>query len=60
MKEPYYPMEICIECGNKLGRPKHPYGVGVWEGRCGWCKKEGPVCAPRDFCYPEFKKQDRA
>ena len=51
----YYPAEICLGCGNKHGKPLHDYGVGMWNGKCGWCGKEGPVCAPRDFRYPEWK-----
>jgi hypothetical protein len=59
MKESNYPLEICIECGNKHGKPKHLFAVGMWEGKCGWCGKKGPVCAPRDFCYPKFKEDKK-
>jgi hypothetical protein len=50
----YYPSEICIECGNKHGRSRNVYAIGMWAGKCGWCGKEGTVTAPRDFRYPEF------
>ncbi len=50
----YYPHEICLDCGKEHGRPRHSQAIGIWNGVCGWCGKEGPVCAPRDFRYPEF------
>lgn len=55
MTERYYPSEICLQCGNKHGRPRHSQAFGMWTGKCGWCGNEGPVCAPRDFLFPEFK-----
>ena len=51
----HYPAEICLECGNKHGKPRHSHDIGVWQGRCGWCGKEGTVTHPRDFRYPEWK-----
>lgn len=49
----YYPSEICAECGIKHGRPRG-HVVGMWTGKCEWCGKEGPVCAPRDYLYPDW------
>lgn len=51
----YYPHEICIECGKKLGKPRaQSMAIGMWNGKCGWCGKDGAVTSPRDFCFPEF------
>jgi hypothetical protein len=50
----YYPSEICIECGNKHGKPQHEHAVGMWQGVCGWCGTHGTVCAPRDYRYPPW------
>ncbi len=50
----YYPDEICHECGTKHGKPRTNNVIGMWNGTCGWCGKEGPVTSPRDFRYPEF------
>lgn len=55
MNHRYYPSEICLDCGNKHGRPRHNHAIGMWNGKCGWCGQEGPVTSPRDFRYPEFR-----
>lgn len=60
MTDRYYPTEICFQCGIQHGRPRHSQAVGAWMGKCGWCGKEGPVCSPRDYLYPEFKGQPPA
>lgn len=52
--ERYYPSEICIDCGDKYGRSRENHAMGVWEGKCGWCDKDGTVTAPRDFLYPHW------
>lgn len=52
--ERYYPHEICLDCGKEHGRPRHSQAIGMWNGVCGWCGKEGPVCAPRDFLFPDW------
>ncbi len=54
MTNRFYPSEICIECGNKHGRPPTARAIGMWVGKCAWCGKEGPVTAPRDFRFPEW------
>lgn len=51
----YYPDEICQECGTKYGTPRsNNHEIGMWNGTCGWCGKEGAVTAPRDYRYPDW------
>lgn len=54
MSQRYYPHEICLACGKRYGKPRHSQEIGMWNGKCGWCVTEGPVCSPRDFLFPEF------
>lgn len=59
MTAPYYPSEICFDCGNKYGTPKGNYAIGVWRGKCGWCGKEGTATSPRDYRYPEYPPKEK-
>lgn len=46
-----YPSEICVDCGNRYGRPR--FGVATfYPGTCGWCGGDKIVTEPRDYCYP--------
>lgn len=42
---------ICVECGNKYGKPK--FSVATWyQGHCDYCNKDIVVTESRDYCYP--------
>lgn len=49
------PTEICVDCGNRYGRPRS--GVATfYPGVCGWCGASKLVTEPRDYCYPPAPK----
>lgn len=50
-------MWICIDCGNKYGKPRGNPST-YHNGICEWCGKEKAVTEHRDYGYPELKEKD--
>ena len=53
--EPYYPSDICGDCGKIYGTV-HEFPVTYWEDICGWCDEEKSCTSPRDMGYPKYPK----
>lgn len=57
-----YPHWICRDCGFKHQPDKDKiFMISTYhEGsKCGWCGEEKPTTEPRDFGFPEYKKESK-
>ena len=43
-------LQCCFDCGKKYGKKDKKGVIGMWNGTCDLCGKEGPCAsAPHDF-----------